>query len=157
MWGFDVDSNFYFTIIGVDIFKHRHTMNNVIRILIVTALAALSSVAVRAQSVIGGSRIVPLDKETVIVDLSSPAGSGNLFVNLDVDYPDGSDSTFFFVTSSQEAVYEAAGIKPSEQTGTIQFTYVDYIRSCFGHFIARFPKVDLWLCLSAEKSKSRCV
>lgn len=130
-------------------------MNNVIRIFIVTAFAALFSVAVRAQVVMGGSRVVPLDKETEIVDLSSPAGSGNIFVMVGVFYPDSSDSTLFYVTSSLEAVYEAAGIKLSEVTGTIQFTDVDYIRSYLEHFITRFPKVDLWICLSAEKSQSK--
>lgn len=139
-------------IANADIYKLKNgnAMNNLIRIFIVVALAVLFSVAAKAQISVGGN-FESLDKETVIEDLSSPEGSGNIFIMLVVHYPDGSDSTFFFVTSSPEAVYEASGIKPSEVTTTIQFTDVDYIRSYLKHFIARFPKLDLWICVNAEK------
>ena len=53
----------------------------------------MSAAAADAQILLGGGGLEPLDRETVITDLSSPAGSGNLFVSISVDYPDGSDST----------------------------------------------------------------
>ena len=100
---------------------------------------------------LGGGGLEPLDRETVITDLSSPAGSGNLFVSISVDYPDGSDSTYYYVTSSQEAACEAAGIELSELTNMMQFTDEGYIRSYLEHFLGRFPKIDLWISLSAAK------
>ena len=99
----------------------------------------------------GGGGLEPLDRETVITDLSSPAGSGNLFVSISVDCPDGSDSTYYYVTSSYEAACEAAGIKLSELTNMMQFTDEGYIRSYLEHFLGRFPKIDLWISLSATK------
>lgn len=148
----NTDSDIANADINADIYKLKNgnAMNNLIRIFIVVALAVLFSVAAKAQISVGGN-FESLDKETVIEDLSSPEGSGNIFIMLVVHYPDGSDSTFFFVASSPEAVYEASGIKPSEVTTTIQFTDVDYIRSYLKHFITRFPKLDLWICVNAEK------
>ena len=63
----------------------------------------------------------------------------------------GSDSTYYYVTSSQEAACEAAGIELSELTNMMQFTDEGYIRSYLEHFLGRFPKIDLWISLSAAK------
>ena len=130
-------------------------MKNTFRIIIMTAVLALSAAAADAQILLGGGGLEPLDRETVITDLSSPAGSGNLFVSISVDYPDGSDSTYYYVTSSYEAACEAAGIELSELTNMMQFTDEGYIRSYLEHFLGRFPKIDLWISLSAEKQQKR--
>jgi hypothetical protein len=123
----------------------------IIRFFTVLAVMAVSAAAASAQISLGGSTIEPLGAETEIVDLSSPAGSGSLFVSISVDYPDGSDSTYYYVTSSQEAACEAAGIELSELTNMMQFTDEGYIRSYLEHFLGRFPKIDLWISLSAAK------
>ena len=126
-------------------------MKHTFRIIIMTAVLTMSAVAADAQILLGGGGLEPLDRETVITDLSSPAGSGNLFVSISVDYPDGSDSTYYYVTSSYEAACEAAGIELSELTNMMQFTDEGYIRSYLEHFLDRFPKIDLWISLSAAK------
>ena len=126
-------------------------MKHTFRIIIITAVLAMSAAAADAQILLGGGGLEPLDRETVITDLSSPAGSGNLFVSISVDYPDGSDSTYYYVTSSYEAACEAAGIELSELTNMMQFTDEGYIRSYLEHFLDRFPKIDLWISLSAAK------
>ena len=130
-------------------------MKNTFRIIIMTAVLALSAAAADAQILLGGGGLEPLDRETVITDLSSPAGSGNLFVSISVDCPDGSDSTYYYVTSSYEAACEAAGIELSELTNMMQFTDEGYIRGYLKHFLDRFPKIDLWISLSAEKQQKR--
>lgn len=126
-------------------------MKHTFRIIIITAVLTMSAAAADAQILLGGGGLEPLDRETVITDLSSPAGSGNLFVSISVDYPDGSDSTYYYVTSSYEAACEAAGIKLSELTNMMQFTDEGYIRSYLEHFLGRFPKIDLRISLSATK------
>ena len=126
-------------------------MKHTFRIIIMTAVLAMSAAAADAQILLGGGGLEPLDRETVITDLSSPAGSGNLFVSISVDYPDGSDSTYYYVTSSYESACEAAGIELSELTNMMQFTEEGYIRSYLEHFLGRFPKIDLWISLSAAK------
>ena len=126
-------------------------MKHTFRIIIMTAVLTMSAVAADAQILLGGGGLEPLDRETVITDLSSPAGSGNLFVSISVDYPDGSDSTYYYVTSSYEAACEAAGIELSELTNMMQYTDEGYIRSYLEHFLGRFPKIDLWISLSAAK------
>ena len=126
-------------------------MKHTFRIIIMTAVLTMSAAAADAQILLGGGGLEPLDRETVITDLSSPAGSGNLFVSISVDCPDGSDSTYYYVTSSYEAACEAAGIKLSELTNMMQFTDEGYIRSYLEHFLGRFPKIDLWISLSATK------
>ena len=126
-------------------------MKHTFRIIIMTAVLTMSAAAADAQILLGGGGLEPLDRETVITDLSSPAGSGNLFVSISVDYPDGSDSTYYYVTSSYEAACEAAGIKLSELTNMMQFTDEGYIRSYLEHFLGRLPKIDLWISLSAAK------
>lgn len=126
-------------------------MKKAFRIIIMTAVLAMSAAAADAQILLGGGGLEPLDRETVITDLSSPAGSGNLFVSISVDYPDGSDSTYYYVTSSYESACEAAGIELSELTNMMQFTDEGYIRSYLEHFLGRFPKIDLWISLSAAK------
>lgn len=128
-------------------------MKHTFRIIIMTALLTMSAAAADAQILLGGGGLEPLDRETVITDLSSPAGSGNLFVSISVDCPDGSDSTYYYVTSSYEAACEAAGIKLSELTNMMQFTDEGYIRSYLEHFLGRFPKIDLWISLSAAKQQ----
>lgn len=128
-------------------------MKNTFRIIIMTAVLTMSAAAADAQILLGGGGLEPLDRETVITDLSSPAGSGNLFVSISVDYPDGSDSTYYYVTSSYEAACEAAGIELSELTNMMQFTDEGYIRSYLEHFLGRFPKIDLWISLSAAKQQ----
>lgn len=126
-------------------------MKHTFRIIIITAVLTMSAAAADAQILLGGGGLEPLDRETVITDLSSPAGSGNLFVSISVDCPDGSDSTYYYVTSSYEAACEAAGIELSELTNMMQFTDEGYIRSYLEHFLDRFPKIDLWISLSAAK------
>ena len=126
-------------------------MKHTFRIIIITAVLTMSAAAADAQILLGGGGLEPLDRETVITDLSSPAGSGNLFVSISVDYPDGSDSTYYYVTSSYESACEAAGIELSELTNMMQFTDEGYIRSYLEHFLGRFPKIDLWISLSAAK------
>ena len=126
-------------------------MKHTFRIIIMTAVLTMSAAAADAQILLGGGGLEPLDRETVITDLSSPAGSGNLFVSISVDCPDGSDSTYYYVTSSYEAACEAAGIELSELTNMMQFTDEGYIRSYLEHFLGRFPKIDLWISLSAAK------
>ena len=126
-------------------------MKKAFRIIIMTAVLAMSAAAADAQILLGGGGLEPLDRETVITDLSSPAGSGNLFVSISVDYPDGSDSTYYYVTSSYEAACEAAGIELSELTNMMQYTDEGYIRSYLEHFIERFSKIELWISISAEK------
>lgn len=126
-------------------------MKKAFRIIIMTAVLTMSAAAADAQILLGGGGLEPLDRETVITDLSSPAGSGNLFVSISVDYPDGSDSTYYYVTSSYEAACEAAGIELSELTNMMQFTDEGYIRSYLEHFIERFSKIELWISISAEK------
>lgn len=126
-------------------------MKKAFRIIIMTAVLAMSAAAADAQILLGGGGLEPLDRETVITDLSSPTGSGNLFVSISVDYPDGSDSTYYYVTSSYESACEAAGIELSELTNMMQFTDEGYIRSYLEHFLGRFPKIDLWISLSAAK------
>ena len=37
----------------------------------------------------------------------------------------------------------------------MQFTDEGYIRSYLEHFLDRFPKIDLWISLSAEKQQKR--
>ena len=130
-------------------------MKNTFRIILMTAVLAMSAAAADAQILLGGGGLEPLDRETVITDLSSPSGSGNLFVSISVDYPDGSDSTYYYVTSSYEAACEAAGIELSELTNMMQFTDEGYIRGYLEHFLDRFPKIDLWISLSAEKQQKR--
>ena len=126
-------------------------MKHTFRIIIMTAVLTMSAAAADAQILLGGGGLEPLDRETVITDLSSPAGSGNLFVSISVDYPDGSDSTYYYVTSSYEAACEAAGIELSELTNMMQYTDEGYIRSYLEHFIERFSKIELWISISAEK------
>ncbi len=126
-------------------------MKKAFRIIIMTAVLTMSAAAADAQILLGGGGLEPLDRETVITDLSSPAGSGNLFVSISVDYPDGSDSTYYYVTSSYEAACEAAGIELSELTNMMQYTDEGYIRSYLEHFIERFSKIELWISISAEK------
>ena len=126
-------------------------MKHTFRIIIMTAVLTMSAAAADAQILLGGGGLEPLDRETVITDLSSPAGSGNLFVSISVDYPDGSDSTYYYVTSSYEAACEAAGIELSELTNMMQYTDEGYIRSYLEHFIQRFSKIELWISISAEK------
>ena len=128
-------------------------MKNTFRIILMTALLTMSTAAADAQILLGGGGLEPLEREAVITDLSSPAGSGNLFVSISVDYPDGSDSTYYYVTSSQEAACEAAGIELSELTNMMQFTDDGYIRSYLEHFIERFSKIELWISISAEKQQ----
>ena len=126
-------------------------MKNTFRIILMTAVLAMSAAAADAQILLGGGGLEPLDRETVIADLSSPAGSGNLFVSISVNYPDGSDSTYYYVTSSYEAACEAAGIELSELTNMMQFPDEGHIRSYLEYFLGRFPKIDLWISLSAAK------
>ena len=37
----------------------------------------------------------------------------------------------------------------------MQFTDEGYIRGYLEHFLDRFPKIDLWISLSAEKQQKR--
>ena len=123
----------------------------IIRFFTVFAVIVLSAAAASAQISLGGSTIEPLEAETEIVDLSSPKGSGTLLVSVDVDYPDGSDSTFYYVTSSMEAAVEAAGVVQSEISNMMTIHNEDTISDFMKHFQDRFHKIEMWFMISAVK------
>lgn len=126
----------------------------IIRFFTVLAFIVLSAAAASAQISLGGSTIEPLGAETEIVDLSSPAGSGSLLVSVDVDYPDGSDSTFYYVTSSMEAAVDAAGVAMSEISNMMTIHNEEAIRNLMTHFRDRFPGIEVWFVVSAVKEDS---
>ena len=126
----------------------------IIRFFTVFAVIVLSAAAASAQISLGGSTIEPLGAETEIVDLSSPAGSGTLLVSVDVDYPDGSDSTFYYVTSSMEAAVDAAGVAMSEISNMMTIHNEEAIRNLMTHFRDRFPGIEVWFVVSAVKEES---
>lgn len=126
----------------------------IIRFFTVLAVIVLSAAAASAQISLGGSTIEPLGAETEIVDLSSPAGSGSLLVSVDVDYPDGSDSTFYYVTSSMEAAVDAAGVAMSEISNMMTIHNEEAIRNLMTHFRDRFPGIEVWFVVSAVKEES---
>ena len=126
----------------------------IIRFFTVFAVIVLSAAAASAQISLGGSTIEPLGAETEIVDLSSPAGSGSLLVSVDVDYPDGSDSTFYYVTSSMEAAVDAAGVAMSEISNMMTIHNEEAIRNLMTHFRDRFPGIEVWFVVSAVKEES---
>lgn len=126
----------------------------IIRFFIVLAVIVLSAAAASAQISLGGSTIEPIGAETEIVDLSSPAGSGSLLVSVDVDYPDGSDSTFYYVTSSMEAAVDAAGVAMSEISNMMTIHNEEAIRNLMTHFQDRFPGIEVWFVVSAVKEES---
>lgn len=126
----------------------------IIRFFTVFAVIVLSAAAASAQISLGGSTIEPLGAETEIVDLSSPAGSGSLLVSVDVDYPDGSDSTFYYVTSSMEAAVDAAGVAQSEISNMMTIHNEEAIRNLMTHFRDRFPGIEVWFVVSAVKEDS---
>lgn len=126
----------------------------IIRFFTVLAVIVLSAAAASAQISLGGSTIEPLGAETEIVDLSSPAGSGSLLVSVDVDYPDGSDSTFYYVTSSMEAAVDAAGVAMSEISNMMTIHNEEAIRNLMTHFRDRFPGIEVWFVVSAVKEDS---
>lgn len=126
----------------------------IIRFFTVFAVIVLSAAAASAQISLGGSTIEPLGAETEIVDLSSPAGSGSLLVSVDVDYPDGSDSTFYYVTSSMEAAVNAAGVAMSEISNMMTIHNEEAIRNLMKHFRDRFPGIEVWFVVSAVKEES---
>ena len=125
-----------------------------IRFFTVLAVIVLSAAAASAQISLGGSTIEPLGAETEIVDISSPAGSGSLLVSVDVDYPDGSDSTFYYVTSSMEAAVDAAGVAMSEISNMMTIHNEEAIRNLMTHFRDRFPGIEVWFVVSAVKEDS---
>ncbi|CCY37369.1 unknown [Alistipes sp. CAG:831] len=126
----------------------------IIRFFTVFAVIVLSAAAASAQISLGGSTIEPLGAETEIVDLSSPAGSGSLLVSVDVDYPDGSDSTFYYVTSSMEAAVDAAGVAMSEISNMMTIHNEEAIRNLMTHFRDRFSGIEVWFVVSAVKEDS---
>lgn len=126
----------------------------IIRFFTVFAVIVLSAAAASAQISLGGSTIEPIGAETEIVDLSSPAGSGSLLVSVDVDYPDGSDSTFYYVTSSMEAAVDAAGVAMSEISNMMTIHNEEAIRNLMTHFRDRFPGIEVWFVVSAVKEES---
>lgn len=126
----------------------------IIRFFTVLAVIVLSAAAASAQISLGGSTIEPLGAETEIVDISSPAGSGSLLVSVDVDYPDGSDSTFYYVTSSMEAAVDAAGVAMSEISNMMTIHNEEAIRNLMTHFRDRFPGIEVWFVVSAVKEDS---
>lgn len=123
----------------------------IIRFFTVLAVIVLSAAAASAQISLGGSTIEPIGAETEIVDLSSPAGSGSLLVSVDVDYPDGSDSTFYYVTSSMEAAVDAAGVAMSEISNMMTIHNEEAIRNLMTHFRDRFPGIEVWFVVSAVR------
>lgn len=126
----------------------------IIRFFTVLAVIVHSAAAASAQISLGGSTIEPIGAETEIVDLSSPAGSGSLLVSVDVDYPDGSDSTFYYVTSSMEAAVDAAGVAMSEISNMMTIHNEEAIRNLMTHFRDRFPGIEVWFVVSAVKEES---
>lgn len=126
----------------------------IIRFFTVLAVIVLSAAAASAQISLGGSTIEPIGAETEIVDLSSPKGSGSLLVSVDVDYPDGSDSTFYYVTSSMEAAVDAAGVAMSEISNMMTIHNEEAIRNLMTHFRDRFPGIEVWFVVSAVKEES---
>ena len=123
-------------------------------IAVIMSIMAVSAAAASAQISLGGSTIEPLGAETEIVDLSSPAGSGSLLVSVDVNYPDGSDSTFYYVTSLMEAAVEAAGVAQSEISNVMTIHNEGTIRNFIMHFRDSFPAVEMWFAISAVKEES---
>ena len=120
----------------------------------IAVIMSIMAVSAAAQISLGGSTIEPLGAETEIVDLSSPAGSGSLLVSVDVNYPDGSDSTFYYVTSSMEAAVDAAGVAQSDISNMMTIHNEDTIGDFMKHFQDRFPKIELWFMISAVKEES---
>lgn len=92
----------------------------------------------------------PLDKETVITDLSDPEGSGKMLISVNVDYKNGTDSTLYFVGNSPEAAFRTLGIGVAQITNMTNITDEKYIREMLLYFTDRFPKVNLWVSVSAE-------
>ena len=91
-----------------------------------------------------------LDKKTVITDLSELEGSGTMLISVSIDYSDGTDSTMYFVGNSPEAAFKAAGVSVPQITNMTNITNEDYIRRMLVHFKDRFPKVSLWISVSAS-------
>ena len=106
----------------------------IIRFFTVFAVIVLSAAAASAQISLGGSTLEPL--------------------GVDVDYPDGSDSTFYYVTSSMEAAVDAAGVAQSEISNMMTIHNEDTIGDFMKHFQDRFPKIELWFMISAVKEES---
>lgn len=92
-----------------------------------------------------------LDKKTVITDLSEPEGSGTMLISVSIDYSDGTDSTMYFVGNSPEAAFKAAGVSVPQITNMTNISNEDYIRQMLVHFKDRFPKVSLWVSVSATE------
>ena len=115
--------------------------------LLLLGLALLVSAALNAQIVTSSAA---LDPETVITDLSEPEGSGTMLISVSIDYSDGTDSTMYFVGNSPEAAFKAAGVSVPQITNMTNITNEDYIRRLLVHFKDRFPKVSLWISVSAS-------
>jgi len=116
--------------------------------LLLLGLALLVSAALNAQIVTSSAA---LDPETVITDLSEPEGSGTMLISVSIDYSDGTDSTMYFVGNSPEAAFKAAGVSVPQITNMTNITNEDYIRRLLVHFKDRFPKVSLWVSVSATE------
>ena len=98
-------------------------------------------------------RIIRFFTVLAVMAVSAAAASarGTLLVSVDVDYPDGSDSTFYYVTSSMEAAVEAAGVVQSEISNMMTIHNEDTISDFMKHFQDRFPKIEMWFMISAVK------
>lgn len=116
--------------------------------LLLLGLALLVSAALNAQIVTSSAA---LDPETVITDLSEPEGSGTMLISVSIDYSEGTDSTMYFVGNSPEAAFKAAGVSVPQITNMTNITNEDYIRQMLVHFKDRFPKVSLWVSVSATE------
>ena len=57
----------------------------------------------------------------------------------------------YFVGNSPEAAFKAAGVSVPQITNMTNITNEDYIRQMLVHFKDRFPKVSLWVSVSATE------
>ncbi len=62
----------------------------------------------------------------------------------------GTDSTLYFVGNSPEAAFRTLGIGVAQITNMTNITDEKYIREMLLYFTDRFPKVNLWVSVSAE-------
>ena len=96
-------------------------------------------------------RFIAVIMSIMAVSAAAASAQVSLLVSVDVNYPDGSDSTFYYVTSSMEAAVEAAGVAQSEISNMMTIHNEDTIGDFMKHFQDRFPKIEMWFMISAVK------
>ena len=92
-------------------------------------------------------RIIRFFTVFAVIVLSAAAASAQISLG-------GSDSTFYYVTSSMEAAVDAAGVAQSEISNMMTIHNEDTIGDFMKHFQDRFPKIELWFMISAVKEES---